>query len=216
VQRPHDADPRKHRRTALRRDQDQGLRRCLPLWRLVLGLRKFGNVVAGILERDEFTATSGTGSSNARFQPRSGTRPPIMRHRPAGDAVHFRDSPTSTHNWDSIHSGENSDIGSERVVESCTFGGAGNVGRLVGLQRIAAKIQDLVEPVAWRRRLSQRRCGFGRDDFETMGEKISHDVITQRGARRPQPEGALSRHHQANNRAASGNSISDRRSDGLR
>jgi hypothetical protein len=51
-----------------------------------------------------------------------------MGHRPAADAVHFRDSPTSTHNRDSTHSGENSDIGSERVVESRTFGGEYNVG----------------------------------------------------------------------------------------
>jgi hypothetical protein len=51
-----------------------------------------------------------------------------MRHRRAADAVHFRDSPTGTHNRDSIHSGENSDIGSERVAESCTFGGECNVG----------------------------------------------------------------------------------------
>ena len=71
---------------------------------------------------------SGIGSSNVRFQPRLGTRPPIIRHRAAADAVHFRDSPTSAHNRDSIHSGENSDIGSERVVESCTFGGECDVG----------------------------------------------------------------------------------------
>ena len=49
----HDADPRQHRRPARRRDQDQGLHRCLPFRRLVLGLRKFRDVVAGILERDE-------------------------------------------------------------------------------------------------------------------------------------------------------------------
>ena len=54
-----------------------------------------------------------------------------MRHRRAADAVHFRDSPTSTHNRDSIHSGGNSDIGSERVVErdsSRTPGGEGDNG----------------------------------------------------------------------------------------
>jgi hypothetical protein len=48
-----------------------------------------------------------------------------MRHRPAADAVHFRDSPTSTHNRDSIHSGENSDIGSERVVQRDSYGTLG-------------------------------------------------------------------------------------------
>jgi hypothetical protein len=33
VQRPHDADPRQHRRAAFRRDQQKRLRR-LPFWRL--------------------------------------------------------------------------------------------------------------------------------------------------------------------------------------
>jgi hypothetical protein len=40
VQRPHDADPRKHRRPAKCRDQDQGFRRSLPLRSLMLSLRK--------------------------------------------------------------------------------------------------------------------------------------------------------------------------------
>jgi Putative transposase of IS4/5 family (DUF4096) len=56
---------------------------------------------------------------------RSGPRPPLVQHGPPPDAVHFRDSPTSTHSRDSIHSGENSDTGSERVMErdSLRFGG---------------------------------------------------------------------------------------------
>jgi hypothetical protein len=58
VQRPHDADPRKHRRPAKCRDQDQGFRRSLPLRSLMLSLRKLGDVPAGILERDEL-ATAG-------------------------------------------------------------------------------------------------------------------------------------------------------------
>jgi hypothetical protein len=47
------------------------------------------------------------------------------------DAVHFRDSPTSTRSRDSIHSAENSDIGSERVVKrdgSGTASGEDNDG----------------------------------------------------------------------------------------
>jgi hypothetical protein len=46
-------------------------------------------------------------------------------------AVHFRHSATSTHSRDSIQSGENSDIGSDGVVErdsSHTLGGEDNVG----------------------------------------------------------------------------------------
>jgi len=74
VQCPHDPDPRQHRRPAVRRDQDQGLHRGLPLWCRVFRLRQFGDVVAGILERDELAPRgSGIGSSNARFQPRSAT-----------------------------------------------------------------------------------------------------------------------------------------------
>jgi hypothetical protein len=53
----HDADPRKHRRPAFRRDQEKGLHRGLPFRRFVLGLRKLGDVCSGILERDEFSAT---------------------------------------------------------------------------------------------------------------------------------------------------------------
>jgi hypothetical protein len=49
-------ESRQHRRAARHRDQDQGLRRRLPFRRLVLGLRKLRDVVAGILECDEFAA----------------------------------------------------------------------------------------------------------------------------------------------------------------
>jgi len=55
VQRPHDADPREHRRATRCRDQDQGFHRGLPLRGLVLCLRKFGDVLAGVLEGDELT-----------------------------------------------------------------------------------------------------------------------------------------------------------------
>jgi len=53
VQRPQHANPREHRQSARRRDQDQGLHCCLPLRGLVLCLRKLGDVGAGVLERDE-------------------------------------------------------------------------------------------------------------------------------------------------------------------
>jgi hypothetical protein len=83
VQRLHDADPRQHCRPARLRDQEQRLHRRLPLRRLVLGLRKLRDVFAGILERDELAAAGKRiGSSNARFQPRSGmastSLPPIV------------------------------------------------------------------------------------------------------------------------------------------
>jgi hypothetical protein len=60
VQRPHDADARKHRRSARRRDQDQRLHCCLPLRGLMRGPRKFRDVLAGILEGDE-AAPAGQG-----------------------------------------------------------------------------------------------------------------------------------------------------------
>jgi hypothetical protein len=56
VQRLHHPNPRKHRRPAGRRDQDQGLHRRLPFRRFVLGLRKLGDLGPGILERDERAA----------------------------------------------------------------------------------------------------------------------------------------------------------------
>ena len=53
VQRSHNADPRKHRRAAGRRDQDQSLHSSLPLRGLVFGLWKPRDVIAGVLERDK-------------------------------------------------------------------------------------------------------------------------------------------------------------------
>jgi hypothetical protein len=53
VQRRHDADPGQHCRPAARGDEHQGFHRRLPLRRGVLGFRKFGNVVAGVLEGHE-------------------------------------------------------------------------------------------------------------------------------------------------------------------
>jgi hypothetical protein len=50
VQRPHDADPGEHRRAAAR-NKHQCLHRGLPFRRHVLGSRKLGDVVAGVLQR---------------------------------------------------------------------------------------------------------------------------------------------------------------------
>jgi hypothetical protein len=50
---PHDADARQHRRAVAFRDQDQGLHCGLPFGAGVLGLRELGDIIAGILERDE-------------------------------------------------------------------------------------------------------------------------------------------------------------------
>ena len=58
VQRPHDADPREHRRPAVCRHQDQGLHRRLPILGFVLGLRQLRDVLAGNLKGDEL-ATAG-------------------------------------------------------------------------------------------------------------------------------------------------------------
>jgi hypothetical protein len=52
VQRLHDADAREHRWAAVRRDQDQGFHRRLPLRRRVLRLRKLGDVGAVVFEGD--------------------------------------------------------------------------------------------------------------------------------------------------------------------
>jgi hypothetical protein len=70
---PHDAYPREHRWSARRRHQDQGLRGRLPLRGLVLGLRQFRDVSAGVLKGDKLAKRRGIGSSNRRFQPRSAT-----------------------------------------------------------------------------------------------------------------------------------------------
>jgi hypothetical protein len=52
VQRPHDADARKHRRAAQRRHQNQSLHCRLPLGSRVPGFRKLRDVGPGILEGD--------------------------------------------------------------------------------------------------------------------------------------------------------------------
>jgi hypothetical protein len=57
VQRSHNADPREHRRAARCRDQDQRFHGCLPFRGLMLGLRRFRDVLAGIFERDKLAAT---------------------------------------------------------------------------------------------------------------------------------------------------------------
>jgi hypothetical protein len=44
VQRSHDTDPRKHRRPAGRRDQDQDFHRRLPFLGFVFGFRKLRDV----------------------------------------------------------------------------------------------------------------------------------------------------------------------------
>jgi hypothetical protein len=53
VERPHDAYARQHCRPAARCDEHQGFHRGLPLGGGMLGLRKLGDVVAGVLERNE-------------------------------------------------------------------------------------------------------------------------------------------------------------------
>jgi hypothetical protein len=53
VQCSHDANPRKHRWAARRRDQDQGFHCSLPFRGRMLGLRKLRDVLAGILKGDE-------------------------------------------------------------------------------------------------------------------------------------------------------------------
>jgi hypothetical protein len=106
---PHDANARKHRRAAKRRDQDQGFHCRLPLLGFVLGLRKLRDVGAGILESDElaparqrygifkrsFPATpwgSSTGSVERLAQPSHGEFDilrlqvaPALDHGPATD-----------------------------------------------------------------------------------------------------------------------------------
>ena len=61
VERPHNADARKHCRPIVFRDQDQGFHGCLPLWCLVLGFRKLRDVGPSILQRDEAGDRGGWG-----------------------------------------------------------------------------------------------------------------------------------------------------------
>jgi hypothetical protein len=56
----HDADAREHRRTSERRNQHQRFHCRLPLWRFVLGFGKLGDVVAGVLKRDELGGRGAT------------------------------------------------------------------------------------------------------------------------------------------------------------
>jgi len=66
IERLHDADARKHRQAAERRHQGQRFHRRLPFRKLVNGLRKLGDVIAGIFERVELATIR---SSNGRFHP---------------------------------------------------------------------------------------------------------------------------------------------------
>jgi hypothetical protein len=79
VQRSHDADARKHRRPARRRDQDQRLHGRLPFLGLVFGLRKLRDVVArssSVTRRRP--RGNGIGSSNRRFQPFAALRANVV------------------------------------------------------------------------------------------------------------------------------------------
>jgi hypothetical protein len=53
VDRPHDADARQHRGSGPGCDEHQSFHGVLPFRRAMLGLGKLGDVVAGILQRDE-------------------------------------------------------------------------------------------------------------------------------------------------------------------
>jgi hypothetical protein len=53
IERPHDADVRKHCWTTARRHQDQGLHGGLPFGRRVFGLGELGDIVARVAEGDE-------------------------------------------------------------------------------------------------------------------------------------------------------------------
>ena len=56
VQRPHDADPRKHRGPTALGDEDQRLHRGLPFRRVVLGFRELGHVGRSIPQGEELSA----------------------------------------------------------------------------------------------------------------------------------------------------------------
>ena len=79
VQRPHDADTRKHRRAARRRYKDQGLHCGLPLRGLVFSLRKSRDVFAGVRERDKLA----TARQRYRFIKASFPAPISHRRRSA-------------------------------------------------------------------------------------------------------------------------------------
>ena len=79
VQRPHDADTRKHRRAARRRYKDQGLHCGLPLRGLVFSLRKSRDVFAGVRDRDKLA----TARQRYRFIKASFPAPISHRRRSA-------------------------------------------------------------------------------------------------------------------------------------
>ena len=58
IERPHDADPREHRRASQRHDQDHGFHCGLPFRRLVLGFGELCDVIAGVLKGNKL-ATAG-------------------------------------------------------------------------------------------------------------------------------------------------------------
>jgi hypothetical protein len=81
IKRSQHADPRKYRRTARRRDQDQSFHRSLPFLGFVLGLRKLRDVAAGVLQRDELV-TAGQGVLDRQIVASNPLR--ISSVRPAG------------------------------------------------------------------------------------------------------------------------------------
>jgi hypothetical protein len=69
VQRPHDTDARKHRWPSQFHDQHQTFDRGLPLVELLVGLRKYGDIIACVFEGDDLAPSDRTiGSSKQRFQ----------------------------------------------------------------------------------------------------------------------------------------------------
>jgi hypothetical protein len=83
VQRPHDADPRKHGRAVMFDDQERRFDRSLPLRELLFGVRKLLDIF-GVLKRTSWRPReSGIGSSNARSSPDQPSRCGLIR----GDAV---------------------------------------------------------------------------------------------------------------------------------
>jgi hypothetical protein len=75
VQCPHEPNSSEHCRAAQRRDQDQGLHRCLPFLCLVNGDWKPGDVIAGVLKGDKL-ATAGQGDRSSKARDQSATIPP--------------------------------------------------------------------------------------------------------------------------------------------
>jgi hypothetical protein len=81
VQRPHDSDPRHHRGTASR-NQQQYFDRCLPFRQVGFLFRQAGDVVGCVTKRDErLAAGQRFGSSNVRCPPASATSALGLRNR---------------------------------------------------------------------------------------------------------------------------------------